>query len=250
MQAATRTLGTPRTLDSPRTWTKRFFTGVGAVCIVLVTIGFGPGVYRGVRGDISIPLVAHVHAAIMVAWLAVYLLQAILAARGDLIRHRRIGRRAAALAGAVWLSMAVATVTTLQRYDPDTFGFLVKPLLVQLGLLAVFPIFVIWGLAARRSPEWHKRLMTIATFSLVQAALDRMHWLPNEGLPMFWHHGIRAYVLLFLPLIVFDLVTRRRIHPATLAGTGLTIAMHGIVSFYWTHAGWDQVARSSWKWVR
>jgi len=234
----------------PAVASRMFFIGVGVLSFVLVVVGFGPNVYRGMRGESFIPLVAHAHAAIMTAWLAVYLLQATLVARGDLRRHRRVGRAAGALAGVAWLSMAVATVTALKRFDPDRFAFLVRPLLIQIGLLAVFPVFVIWGLAARRRSEWHKRLMTFATFSVVQAALDRMHWLPNEGLPMFWHHGIRTYVLFLLPLFAYDISTRRRIHPATLAGSGITLAMHGIVSFYWNREDWNQIARGFWIWLR
>lgn len=248
--AAAGTPGAPRTLDGSRARSGRFFVGVGALCILLAVMGFGPTVYRGLRGDVFIPLAAHVHGAIMTAWLAVFLFQGVLAARGDLTLHRRIGRATRWLAGAVWLSMAITTVTALQRFDPDRLPFLTQPLLIQIGLMVVFPVFVIWGLIEQRRPEWHTRLMTLATFSLVQAALDRMHWLPHEGLPMFWHNGLRAYVLLFLPLVAFDVVTRRGIHRATLAGIGITLAMHGAVSLYWADAGWNQLARSWWIWLR
>jgi hypothetical protein len=92
--------------------------------------------------------------------------------------------------------------------------------------------------------------MTLATFVLVQAALDRMHWLPDVGLPGFWETGLRGYVLLLLPLFAFDLSTLRRIHPATLIGAGLIIAMHGVVSFYWADEGWNQLARHAWMGLR
>ena len=88
-----------------------------------------------------------------------------------------------------------------------------------------------------------------ATLVLLQSALDRMHWLPNEGLPMFWHYGLRLYILM-IPLFVFDFVTLRRIHPATLTGSCLVVAMHAVVSFYWEHEGWNQVARGFWMWLR
>lgn len=234
----------------PATRLRPFFILIGALCLLVAAVGFGPNVYEGLSGAFVIPAIVHVHAAIMTAWLATYLLQAILAVRGDLARHRRLGRAAAVLAVFVWASMAVVTVTALRRFDPEEYGFLVQPLLTQLGLLTIFPIFVAWGLAARRRPEWHKRLMTLATVSLVQAALDRIHWLPDEGLPAFWHFGIRTYTLFLLPMLAYDLATRRRIHPATLAGAGITIAMHGVVSTFWDHQGWHQVARGFWMWLR
>lgn len=146
--------------------------------------------------------------------------------------------------------MGVATIVALQRFDPDKFAFIVKPLLIQLGSIVVFPVFVTWAVLTRRQAAWHKRLMTFATFVLVQAALDRMHWLPNEGLPMYWHAGLRLYVLLILPLFIFDIVTLRRIHPATLIGSGIIVAMHGVVSFYWAHQCWNRVARGFWRWLQ
>jgi hypothetical protein len=222
-----------------------FFVGVGAVCILVALVGFGPSLYKHVRGDRFIPLIVHVHAAIMMGWVVLYTVQAGLAAHENLYRHRQLGCAAIVLAVAVWISMGVATIVALQRFDPDEFGFIVKPLLIQLGTMVVFPVFVTWGVLARRHTDWHQRLMTFATFALIQAALDRMDWLPNEGLPMFWHYGLRLYILM-IPLFAFDIVTLRRIHPATLIGWGIIIAMHGVVSFYWKDEGWNQLARSLW----
>ncbi len=153
---------------------RHFFTGLGAWCIVLALLGFGPHVGGSLRGAIVIPPAVHVHAAVMMAWLVLYGGQAWLAARGNLGRHRRVGWAAMALALTVWISMGVATVVALRRFDPDAFAFLVKPLLIQLGTMVVFPIFVGWAVLVRHRTGWHQRLMTFANFSLVQAALDRM----------------------------------------------------------------------------
>jgi hypothetical protein len=247
-----RQLEIPRELNTlrPTDRSRAFFVGLGVLCIVLVIVGFGPNLYRYVTGQIYFPPIVHVHAAIMMAWVVVYTTQASLAARGNLKRHRRVGWVTTALAAAVWVSMGVAIVTAMQRLDPDRYGFIVKPILVGFGQMVVFPVFVGWAVLARRREGWHKRLMTFATFALVQAALDRMNWLPNEGLPPFWHAGLRGYVLLMLPLFIFDFVTLRRIHPATWLGSSIIVVMHGVVSFYWNHEGWNRVARGFWMWVR
>lgn len=102
----------------------------------------------------------------------------------------------------------------------------------------------------RRMGCWHKRLMTLATFVLVQAALDRMHWLPGLGLPGFRESGVRGYALLLLPRFAFDLITLKRIHPATLIGSSLIVAMHGVVGFYWADESWNQLARHVWMGLR
>ena len=227
-----------------------FFVGIGAWCIVLAIVGFVPSFQAYFAGEFDIPPIVHVHGALMMSWLVLYTTQARFAARGNLRRHRRMGWLATGLAAAVWISMGVATVAALRHYAPDEAPFLVKPLLIQLGTLAVFPVFFVGAVLARRQAGWHKRLMTLATFVLVQAALDRMHWLPGLDLPGFWETGVRGYVLLLLPLFIFDLVTLRRIHPATLLGSGLIVAMHGVVSFYWADEGWNQLARHVWMGLR
>ena len=235
--------------DSPRDRSHRFFVGLGLFCMLLVAIGFGPSFYDYFKGTYYFPPSVHVHGAIMFSWLVLFTIQATLASRGNMRLHRRLGWIAVCVAAAVVLSMCVATVVAFQRYDPDKMGFLVKPLLIQIGSIVLFPLFVTWAVLMRRQPLWHKRLMALATVGLVQAAVDRMQWIP-EILPMFWDNGIRLYVLLLLPLFVFDAVTLKRIHPATLAGTAIIVAMHAVVSLYWSDQGWDQLARSFWMWVR
>lgn len=227
-----------------------FFVGIGAWCILLALVGFVPSFQAAFAGEFRIPPIVHVHGAVMMGWLLLYTAQAGLVTRGNLRRHRQMGWLATGWASAVWISMGVATVAALQQYTPDEAPFLVKPLLIQLGTLVVFPVFFIGAVLARRQAGWHKRLMTLATFVLVQAALDRMRWLPDLGLPGFWETGVRGYVLLLLPLASFDLFTLRRIHPATLLGAGLIVAMHGVVSFYWADDGWNQLARHAWMGLR
>lgn len=66
---------------------------------------------------------------------------------------------------------------------------------------------------------------------------------------MFWHNGIRLYILM-IPLYAFDLLTLRRIHPATLLATTVVVTMHAIVSAYWDDPGWISRAMDLWNWVR
>lgn len=229
---------------------RRFFLAIGLWCLLLTIIGFMPNISRQWTGELSYPSLVHVHAIIMLTWLVLFTVQAKLMAGRKNEQHRILGWVTTVLAAFVWISMTIVTVEALQRYSPDTFGFLVQPLLIQLGTMVVFPLFVAAAIFARRQPEWHKRLMMFATFSLVQPAFDRMHWLPNEGLPMFWHAGLRLYVLLILPAVVFDFLTLRRIHPATLSASALLVTLHAIISVYWNDPGWAHDARAFWIWLR
>jgi hypothetical protein len=118
-------------LDEQRS--RRFYVGVGLWCLGLALVGFAPSVYDYITGAYFFPIAVHFHGAIMIAWIGLYTFQASLIARGNPTLHRRVGRVAVTWAAAVWLSMAVATVVSLCRFDPAQMGFLVQPLLIQLA---------------------------------------------------------------------------------------------------------------------
>jgi hypothetical protein len=227
-----------------------FFVILAGWCMALALSGFGPSFVQYLDGRSSFPPIIHFHGAIMMAWLVTYATQAVLAARADLRTHKKVGQLAVGVAGAVWLAMIVVTIVSLKRLDPTVYQFLIPPLLVQAGAIVMFPIFVIWGYLWRRNAGWHKRMMTFATFTLVQAALDRMDLLPNQVAHGFLDSALRLYVLLILPLIVFDFATQRRLHPATLVGGFVIIAMHAIIASLVGHPGWGAVANAFWTWLR
>ena len=114
----------------------------------------------------------------------------------------------------------------------------------------MFPMFVFCGLCGRRNAGWHKRMMTFATFTLVQASLDRMDLLPNQGAHGFLDSALRLYLLLLLPLAAFDLATQRRLHAATIVGGVAIVAMHAMIATLLDHPGWIMLANAFWTWLR
>ncbi|QGZ94399.1 hypothetical protein [Terricaulis silvestris] len=227
-----------------------FFVILAVWCMALALSGFGPSFVQYLSGRSPFPPIIHFHGAIMMAWLVTYATQATFAARTDLRMHKKVGQLAIGVAGAVWLAMVAVTIVTLKRLDPTVYQFLVPPLLVQVGAIVMFPLFVSWAYLGRRNAGWHKRMMTFATFTLVQAALDRMDLLPNQVSHGFLDSALRLYVLLILPLIVFDFATQRRLHPATLMGGFMVVAMHAIIAALVTHPAWSVVANAFWNWLR
>ncbi len=68
----------------------------------LVTVGFWPtyyGLFLG--GGPAVPLVVDVHAAVFTGWMALFVTQVVLAWRGRIAAHRRIGRWGIAYGGIV-----------------------------------------------------------------------------------------------------------------------------------------------------
>lgn len=227
-----------------------FFLALAFWCAVLGMAGFGPSYVAYLQDRSTYPPIIHVHGAIMMAWLVAYAAQAVFAMRANIRTHKKVGRLAMVWAVVIWLAMGAVTILMLRRLDPAVYQFMIPPLLIQFSIMVLFPFFVLWGYLARRDAGWHKRMLTFATFVLVQAALDRLGMLPNSPPPHFWDSALRLYVLLLAPLVMFDLVTMRRPHLATVVGGAILVAAHFLVTTSLTDPRWVDAANAFWAAVR
>jgi hypothetical protein len=207
---------------------RHFFVALSMLYVLLALVGFIPSYFIGP----PVPVLADVHGVLMLAWLALFCTQVRLVFSGNLQAHRRFGVLGMSLAAVIWASMLLLTITSMLRYKPELDSYLYDVLLVEIGLLLLFPVFVVWGLLARHRPEEHRRLMAIATLMLVQAGLDRMHWQPLPGPMLVW--------ILLIPFFLFDLFTRRRVHFVTVTATMLIVAYHVAVILLWGWPAWHQ----------
>jgi hypothetical protein len=108
-----------------------------------------------------------------------------------------------------------------------------------MGALIVFPVVVGAALLLRRRPDFHKRLILIATIELMNAAVDRLPGVFAAGLAPFYP----GTDLFLLALVIHDGVTLRRIHPATLWGGLFLVAMQVLRVQLMDTSAWLAVAR-------
>lgn len=168
----------------------------------------------------------YVHGTVFVGWFLLLLVQPSLVAAGRVDLHRRVGVLGGGLAV---LMVVLGTIGALIAAGRPT-GFVNVPLpplqflTVPLSVIALFGVFVALALVNRRHPQTHKRCMLLASIVVAEAAIARwpfpfMHApTPVPGISM-----IELCVDLFLvPMVAWDLVSRRRLHPVTLWG-GLAI---------------------------
>ncbi len=106
-------------------------------------------------------------------------------------------------------------------------------LAIALATIVVFPTLFGSALVLRRRTDFHKRLVLLATMELVIAAVARLPVIKPLGPPAFF--GVTD--LFVVALVVYDLSTRGRIHPATLVGRAV---LHRLA----TAAPRDRVLRS------
>src|SRR5262245_50445081 len=145
------------------------------------------------------------------------------------------------LAAAVIATGIAAAVIAARR--PTGFIDILDPPQVFLAIpllgLIQFAVLVILAYRWRAHAQAHKRLMVLATLSIISAAVIRWPFdfmfgaSPVPGFAMF---DLVALAFL-LPLVAWDLATLRRLHPATLYGGLAMIAMAPIIGV---------IARTDW----
>ncbi len=90
----------------------------------------------------------------------------------------------------------------------------------NLFTLLLFATFVSLAVVFRKQPESHRRLIVLASISIVGPALARFPMWPvfAGGVDSGRNYGIGGLLLLFASMIVYDLIVRRRPHPASWIG--------------------------------
>jgi hypothetical protein len=220
----------------------RFFLVMAIVLFLPVAVGFGPTFFlrpwSGAKDYLGGPFPVHlvIHGSVLSAWYLLFIVQTTLVAAHRVDLHRRLGVIGVGLAVAV----VVASVVTIVRSVPRA-TILGLPAEVSLGIvlgdtaaLVGFVAYVAGGVYLRRNAAAHKRLMLLAATVIVGPAFSTARpigralepWLPGSGLVF--------PIACMLALVVYDVVTRKRVHPATLFGIAMffaTAVAVGIVGF-------------------
>jgi hypothetical protein len=203
--------------------TRRFYVGMAIAIALTVFIGFARSYYlKSWYGTGELTGLQHLHGALFTTWTLFFLSQTVLVARGRTYLHRRMGVAGAVLAAlvvVVGLTIAITRARTGPSPIPgiSALSFLAIPFFD----MVVFAILVSAAVYFRHRLEAHKRLMTLAMIALLAAPIARMRFLPlPPGPPTFF--GLSD--LFIVALLVFDLTTRRKVHPATIWGGLLVVA--------------------------
>lgn len=204
----------------------RFFTAMSIIAAGVVLTGFGRTYApKVIAGTPAVPSIIHLHAVVFTIWLALFIAQTLLVARGRTDVHRRLGLASVAFAGlmlVVGVRAAVAAARDGHRGIPGVEfptpeGFL----LLNLASVTVFAILVAAGWVFRRRPQVHKRLMLMAMVGgLMPPGISRLPI--AAGHPPIIAATVMAFVLTGP---AYDLMTRRRLHLAYVPGLVLIVAI-------------------------
>jgi hypothetical protein len=195
-------------------------------------------------GAFAGPAVAHVHGLLFFTWLALLIVQISLVRRRNLRLHRRLGLVALPLAAAMVVSGTMMGLHAVGRDLAAGAGEVAYAQLIGvLTAMLIFLAFVAIALAMRRRPDWHKRMMLLATIAILWPAWFRFrHFLPWVPRPDILLAVVVADSLV-LVAIARDALSFRRVHPAWLIfGLGL-IAEHVAEALLYDTPAWRAAAR-------
>jgi hypothetical protein len=186
---------------------------------VVVIYGFGHTIGANlIHPSIPRPRVLYVHAALFSAFMAIYILQTGL----------------------------IATGIVMRRFDVIHFNDYATFIAVILWDMLAFSTLFLFAVLWRKRPEYHRRLMFLATCGLMDAGFSRFPLiaLTFTSVPNFWADFRGLYVgviALMLIAMTRDLIVQRRVHivyrvavPLIVAGQLLAVALSDVPPAFWT----------------
>jgi hypothetical protein len=215
------------TLAQTETRERSFWQKITLGLAIFIVFGFAQFAARGFVDYGAAPVYVHLHGMVMMAWLALMVVQPTLVQRGNAALHRRLGWTGAVLAVLVVGMGSFIGIRSLQNgTQPPFFTQPYFLALTQTGVIT-FAGLVGFAIARRRQTEWHRRLLVGAMVALMEPALGRV-------LPMPFIMPWGEWLALAIQLGVMGLIMRHdrktlgAIHPATLIAA-LVITLHHII---------------------
>lgn len=201
-----------------------FFPSMAIAMAFTVFAGFSRTYY--LRGVFHPPLVLTelmiVHGLAFTAWIGILVTQTGLVAADRRDLHVKLGVLGITLAPVmVGLGTALAIYGLRHAHMPHGAPSPAAFFAIPMEAITAFAALVVWGIANRARPDWHKRFMLLSTVAILPAAVARLPlgFVEHGGPPVFF-----ALTDLFVvALAIYDFRTKGRLHPATLRGGGLVV---------------------------
>ena len=244
----------PSAFTKSHKWDHNFFALMVALIWLGILMGFVPEIlHRAATHQPAFPTIVHIHAVVFVTFLCVLTAQVLLVRVGRTDIHRKLGIVGAGLYGVmIVLGLAVSVIIdrilfATPQADPSFIS-------IQLADILSFAVLGGAALALRKTPQAHKRLMIIAVICIADAGFSRwwadgLHHLLGHGPETladgYWVNWAEAYLsdfLLIAMLGFYDLITRRRLHPAYVFGAIWGLGFELIAIGLYVSPWWKPVA--------
>lgn len=203
----------------------RFYLILALSGALAVVIGYSPTYYFKplqsvglLRTSPGLATLIHIHAAVFSLYVIFYVFQTGLISRGSRALHMTLGWASLVLIPAMVVLGTLSVFWGAKLGHKQVWPDLETAALVNMVDVYIFAILAGAGVLVRKSPEAHRRLMSLSFMTLLPAPLAR------TPLILLGPKGVGVAVFSFLLAgPIYDLITRRRLHPAYLCGLLLVI---------------------------
>ena len=219
-----------------------FYFAMSLTLAAIVVAGFKRTVNDNLfHPAIPRPFILWIHASAFTGWVIFFILQSTLVRVHKVSWHRSMGWFGAGLA-TVMVPLGIATAIVMARFDTVQLhqsgadAFLSIPFYDMIAFGACMVLAIYW----RTKPEFHRRLIFIATCGLMDAALGRFDYLFNNNL------FFPCLDLLIVLGVARDLLVDRRVHRVYLYAAPFLIFGQSLSVYMWRSnpTWWQGVTRA------
>jgi hypothetical protein len=173
---------------------RRFYLSIAVLTAAIVFAGFARTFFlNGFFAKLHLPSLYILHGIVFSSWLVLLVTQSALVSAKQIRIHQKLGYASIAIVVSMFSLGWIMSVQAAQRGftppgGPPPLGFLA----FQILGLVLFTSLVTAGFLLRNRPETHKRLMIVATVTILTPALARLFLLFNTHLIIFKALGVRS----------------------------------------------------------
>lgn len=221
---------------------KYFYFAMSLLFPVIVVWGFSRTVNESLfHATPPRPLLLWFHGAAFSSWIVFYFFQSVLVRTRNVGWHRFFGWFGTAL-GATMVPFGIATAIVMGRFDTTQLHqagaepFLIIPFYNMAAFGTLVTLAIVW----RKKPELHRRLLFVATCSLLNAPFDRFDFVFDHNL------GFACLDLVICLGVVRDLLVDHRIHRVYLTALPALVVLQIVAMFVWRSeaAWWVRIAHA------
>jgi hypothetical protein len=206
-----------------------FYLCMSLVLAILVIWGFSRTVNANLfHANPPRPLLLWIHGSAFSTWIIFFIVQAALVRVRKVSVHRLLGWFGATLA-AVMVVLGFTIAVVMIRFDivvlhqKDVDSFLSIPFLDMIIFGACMVLAIYW----RKKPEYHRRLVFIASCQLMDAAIGRFDFIFNHNL---FYLALDGLIVLGM---LRDRVVEGRVHKVYLYALPSLMILQGLAIYTW-----------------
>jgi hypothetical protein len=242
-------LRAPRTtLHTRGSWPAREDRIPSAVWLAILWVGmiagFGMDASRYLHHKPPPPIIVHFHAGVFTVWMLLLTTQVLLVVGERVSIHRKLGVFAvgwACLMAFMGPAAFIAVVAQAAKlHGPFPYPFLS----VHIVDIGGFLVLLAWGIALRKNPAAHKRMMILSTVSLADPGFNRFiaYILPAEphSVTIWFLYAFYGNALLIVLMTAWDWYRARLIRSFLVGAVGLLAAEYVASALYFWKP-WQQL---------